>query len=98
MLDELETMSDEQLDRLIKMMTISEIQQRLSESQQRIEESRQDVAATRQRVLESEALIEKMRAETIKAQKEARFYPWILLGTSVLGGVIVLLGQLLFKH
>lgn len=43
------------------------------------------------------ATIEKMRAETAKMEKEARYYPWVLLLSSMVGGLVVFLLTQYFK-
>ncbi|WP_040625218.1 hypothetical protein [Moraxella macacae] len=78
----LEDLTDHELQRLEKMLDIAKIQA--------------DIEMTRQSVNESRATVEQMKANTEKIAKEARFYPYITLISAMIGGLVVaLITQLL---
>lgn len=48
-----------------------------------------DINKIQQSIIESQASVEQMKAETAKIQKEARLYPYVTLGSAMVGGLIV---------
>ncbi|ELA08586.1 hypothetical protein MOMA_08491 [Moraxella macacae 0408225] len=87
----LEELSDHELQRLEKMLDIAKLNLDIEESRQRMEESRKRFDKDME---ESRATIEQMKANTEKIAKEARFYPYITITTALIAG---LMGALITK-
>ncbi|OPH36259.1 hypothetical protein LU276_03950 [Moraxella haemolytica] len=72
---DLQTLDKENLEKVKLMLDISKIQQDIATSQATVEKMR----------IENDKFV----AETKKIEKEARFYPYVTLGSAMVGGLIV---------
>lgn len=84
--DDLDNLSDDELERVQKMLNIAKIQQDIIKSQHDMQQSHNINMATIEKM---RAENDKFRAETVKLAKEAKYYPWILLLASMGGGLVV---------
>lgn len=93
MTDDLEQLTDDELNRVEQIMRINQIQQSIIESQERLQQERETSMATIEQMrLEND----KFRAETAKINKETKYYPMlsiIIALFAVIGGLIVALLQ-----
>lgn len=86
MADDLEQLTDDELDRRLKMLNITKLQQEIQQNHEI------NMATIEQMRLEND----KFRAETAKINKETKYYPMlsiIIALFAVIGGLIVALLQ-----
>ena len=86
MTDNLEQLTDDELDRRLKMLNITKLQQEIQQNHEI------NMATIEQMRLEND----KFRAETAKINKETKYYPMlsiIIALFAVIGGLIVALLQ-----
>lgn len=86
MTDDLEQLTDDELDRRLKMLNITKLQQEIQQNHEI------NMATIEQMRLEND----KFRAETAKINKETKYYPMlsiIIALFAVIGGLIVALLQ-----
>lgn len=79
--DDLNNLSNDELERLEKMLNILKLQQEINNAHEL------NLATIEQMRIEND----KYRAETAKLNKENKLYPYVIIGCSILSGVIAAL-------